>query len=146
MNTLLFMGYQILVSQMVKNPPAMQETWVWSLGWEEPLEKGRLPTTVFLPKEFHGRRSLVGYNPCGFKVVHNRVTNSTITKHCILAVCYCLKMKCNFYCSTSFFNTINYGTKRIITSQMVQLIWPLYMYLNTLSKLYKNFFFNLDSL
>ena len=28
-----------LVSQMVKNLPAMQETWVWSLGWEDPLEK-----------------------------------------------------------------------------------------------------------
>ena len=28
-----------LVAQMVKNPPAMQETWVWSLGWEDPLEK-----------------------------------------------------------------------------------------------------------
>ena len=25
---------------MVKNPPAMQETWVWSLGWEDPLEEG----------------------------------------------------------------------------------------------------------
>ena len=23
----------------LKNPPAMQETWVWSLGWEDPLEK-----------------------------------------------------------------------------------------------------------
>ena len=30
-----------LVSQLVKNPPAMQETWVWSLGWEGPLEKGK---------------------------------------------------------------------------------------------------------
>ena len=28
-----------LVAQMVKNPPAMQETWVQSLGWEDPLEK-----------------------------------------------------------------------------------------------------------
>ena len=28
------------VAQMVKNPPAMQETWVQSLGWEDPLEKG----------------------------------------------------------------------------------------------------------
>ena len=28
-----------LVSQMVKSLPAMQETWVWSLGWEDPLEK-----------------------------------------------------------------------------------------------------------
>ena len=29
-----------LVVQMIKNPPAMQETWVQSLGWEDPLEKG----------------------------------------------------------------------------------------------------------
>ena len=30
-----------LVAQLVKNPPAMWETWVWSLGWEDPLEKGK---------------------------------------------------------------------------------------------------------
>ena len=30
-----------LVAQTVKNLPAMQEIWVWSLGWEEPMEKGR---------------------------------------------------------------------------------------------------------
>ena len=30
-----------LVAQLVKNPPAMQETWVRSLVWEDPLEKGR---------------------------------------------------------------------------------------------------------
>ena len=29
-----------LMTQMVKNPPAMRETWVRSLGWEDPLEKG----------------------------------------------------------------------------------------------------------
>ena len=29
-----------VVAQLVKNPPAMQETWVRSLGWEDPLEKG----------------------------------------------------------------------------------------------------------
>ena len=29
-----------LVDQMVKDPPAMQETWVRSLGWEDPLEEG----------------------------------------------------------------------------------------------------------
>ena len=28
-----------LVVQLIKNPPAMRETWVWSLGWENPLEK-----------------------------------------------------------------------------------------------------------
>ena len=30
-----------LVAQLVKKPPAMQETWVPSLGWEDPLEKGK---------------------------------------------------------------------------------------------------------
>ena len=29
-----------LVAQTVKNPPAMRETWVQSLGWEDPLEEG----------------------------------------------------------------------------------------------------------
>ena len=28
------------MAQTVKNPPAMQETWVQSLGWEDPLEEG----------------------------------------------------------------------------------------------------------
>ena len=30
-----------LVAQLVKNPPAMRETWVRSLGWKDPLEKGK---------------------------------------------------------------------------------------------------------
>ena len=46
----------VLVTQLVKNPPAVQQTWVQSLGWEDPLEKGtathsriltwRIPWTV----------------------------------------------------------------------------------------------------
>ena len=35
--TLLFMAS--LVAQLVKNLPAMQETWIRPLGWEDPLEK-----------------------------------------------------------------------------------------------------------
>ena len=30
-----------LVAQLVKNPPAIQKTWVGSLGWENPLEEGK---------------------------------------------------------------------------------------------------------
>jgi len=37
--TPVFLGS--LVAQLVKNPPAVQETWVQSLGWEGPLEKGK---------------------------------------------------------------------------------------------------------
>ena len=34
-------SWAFLVSQLVKNLPALWETWLWSLGWEEPLEKGK---------------------------------------------------------------------------------------------------------
>ena len=30
-----------LVAQLVKNPPAMRETWLLFLGWEDPLKKGK---------------------------------------------------------------------------------------------------------
>ena len=49
------------MAQVVKNPPAVWETWVRSLGWEDPLEKGRT-TPVFWPGEFHGL-----YSPQGHK-------------------------------------------------------------------------------
>ena len=50
---------------MVKKLPAMQETWVQSLDQEDPLVWQ--PTPVFLPGEFHGQRSLAGYNLWGHK-------------------------------------------------------------------------------
>jgi hypothetical protein len=37
--TPVFLGFPVV--QLVKNLPAMQETWVRSLGWEDPLEKGK---------------------------------------------------------------------------------------------------------
>ena len=40
-----------LMAQMVKNLPAMPETWVWSLRWEDPLEEGMVTNPVFLPGE-----------------------------------------------------------------------------------------------
>ena len=52
---------------MVKILPAMQETWVWSLGEENPLRRKWQLTPVFLPGEFHGQRSLEGYSPWGHK-------------------------------------------------------------------------------
>ena len=54
-----------LVAQMVKNPPAMQETWVWSLGTEDPLEKGIATHSSILAWEFHGqtmRSQRAGYD------------------------------------------------------------------------------------
>ena len=51
-----------LVAQTIKNLPAMQETQVQSLGWEDPRRREWLPTPV-LSGRFHGERSLVGYSP-----------------------------------------------------------------------------------
>ena len=52
---------------MVKNLPEIQKTQVQSLGQEDPLEKGMATTPVFLPREFHGQKSLVGHSPWGHK-------------------------------------------------------------------------------
>ena len=51
-----------LVAQTVKNLPTMQETWVRSLGWEDPLEKGKAIHSSIWPREFHGL-----YSPWGHK-------------------------------------------------------------------------------
>ena len=53
---------------MVKNLPAMQETQVRSLGWEDPLEKEMAtPSSILARKKSHGQRKLVGYSPWGHK-------------------------------------------------------------------------------
>ena len=51
-----------LLAQLVKNSPTVWETWVQSLGWEDPLERKWLPTPVFRPGEFDGL-----YSPQGRK-------------------------------------------------------------------------------
>ena len=59
---------------MVKNPPAMKDTWVCSLGQEVPLEKGTATQSSILAGEIHGQSSLAGYSPWG----HDWVT---VTQH-----------------------------------------------------------------
>ena len=60
------------MAQLVKNLPAMQETWVGSLGGEDPLEKEMETHSSLLYSslqygESHGQRTLVGYSPWGCK-------------------------------------------------------------------------------
>lgn len=52
---------------MIKNPPAVQETQVPSLAWEDPLAKGMPTHSNFLPRKFYGQRSLVDYSPWDYK-------------------------------------------------------------------------------
>ena len=58
----LWYSWASLVTQLVKNPPAMPETWVQSPGWEDPWRREGLTTSVFWPGEFHGL-----YSPWGHK-------------------------------------------------------------------------------
>ena len=63
-NPILNFQWASLVTQMVKDPPAMQETWVWSLGWEDPLEQGMTTHSSILAwrtpwtEEFGGLHSM----------------------------------------------------------------------------------------
>ena len=58
---------------MEKNPPAMHETWVWSLGWEDPLEKGMAAQEIPRTEE-PGRLQSMGSQRVG----HDWVTNTVI--------------------------------------------------------------------
>ena len=48
------------MAQLLKNPPAMQETWVQSLSWEDPLEKGKATHSSSLAWRIHGLYSQWG--------------------------------------------------------------------------------------
>ena len=53
-----------LVAQRLKRLPAMWETWVRTLGQEDPLEKEMATqSSILMPGESHGQRSLAGYSP-----------------------------------------------------------------------------------
>ena len=57
-----------LADQLVKNLPAMQETWVQSLGCEVPLKKEMATHSSILAWKIHGQMSLAGYSPWGYRV------------------------------------------------------------------------------
>ena len=76
---------------MVKNLSATQGTWVQSLGWKDPLEKGMATHSSILTWRItwteepgklqsigssHGQRSLVSYSPLGHRVGHDLGTNT----------------------------------------------------------------------
>ena len=65
------MSWASLVAQTVKNLPGMRETWVQSLGWEDPLGRAWQPTPVFLPGESYGQRNLAGYSLWSRRVGHD---------------------------------------------------------------------------
>ena len=79
-----------LVAQTVKNPPAIKETWVQFLGWEDPLERAWQPTPVFLPGESPRTEEPGGLQSMGSqKVRHGLATKHSIAQHimtCIISL------------------------------------------------------------
>ena len=91
---LVSIGYQAsLVAQSVKNLPTIQETWVWFLGGEDPLEKGMETHSSILAWEIHGERNLASYSPWGHRVRHDWLTQfSSVTQSCLTL---CSPMDCS---------------------------------------------------
>ena len=64
---------------MVKNPPATWETWVRSLGWEDPLEEGMITHSGILAWKIFMDRG-------AWRATDHRVTESDMTEHIFM---YC---------------------------------------------------------
>ena len=66
--TPLILNLTSLVVQLVKNLPVMQETWIQSLGWEDPLEEGMVIHSNILAWRIPMERSLAGCSAWGRKL------------------------------------------------------------------------------
>ena len=71
------------MAHTVKNLSAMQQTWVRSLGQEDPLEKGMATDSSILAWRIPGQKSLAGYNPWGRKEL-DTIEQLTLTKVVII--------------------------------------------------------------
>ena len=76
---------------MVKNLPAMQETWVQSLGWKIPWRRKWLPIPVFLPGKSHRQRNLGGYSPWDHKELDTTEQLTHIPKANLMQTVYDIK-------------------------------------------------------
>ena len=72
-------GTNLPGGSVVKNPPVMQETWVRSLAWEDPLEKEMSTHSSMLAGKSQGQRKLAGYSSRGPRVGHEWATEHTCT-------------------------------------------------------------------
>ena len=74
------------VAQLVKNPTAMSETWVRSLVWEDPLGKGMVNHSVFLPRETPQTEEPARPQPIGSQRAGQ--TEQLSTQHSALTRCW----------------------------------------------------------
>ena len=67
-----------LAAQLVKNLPVMQETWVWSLGWEDPLEKRKAAHPSIIPWRIPWAEEPGDYSPWGHKGLDTTNTHTDL--------------------------------------------------------------------
>ena len=91
-----------LVAHLVKKPPAMRETWVWPLGWEDPREKGKATHASILAWRIPWTEEPGGLQSMGLQ----RVRHDWATKH-----------------STSYASTKFYKEKRDGDGHSLAHIW-----------------------
>ena len=103
-----------------KESASVRETQVLTLGWEDPLEKGSLPTPVFLPREFHGQTSLGlpgGSSPWDYKQLDTTEQLITFFQKCkwlfisLTCISQVKKMKNTFLITSRFTPLLLEGVK-----------------------------------
>ena len=124
----------------VKNPPTLWESWVWSLGWEDPLEEGRSTHSSILAEywilaEFlenpHGQRRRVGSSAWGHKESHTTERLSISInwhievkpkKHCLLGptVVWNIQPQSWQYWKELY----QKNPERMVTLALQNLLWP----------------------
>ena len=93
------MNWASLVAQIVKNLPVIWDPG-WSLGWEDLMEEGMAIHSSILAGEFHGQRSLVGYNPWSRRVGHNWATNTYTLVNRLTNSSQSLAIQLEMFCKT----------------------------------------------
>ena len=92
-----------------------QKTWVQSLDREDPLEKGGLPTLVFLPGKFHGQRSLAGYSLKGHKE-SDMTEHKAVVDIVYLQCCACFRCIATLiHIDTCIYSLLDYFPMPILT-------------------------------
>ena len=113
------------VVQRLKHLPTMQESWVQSLGWEDPMEKEMATHSSILAWKSHGQRSLVGYTPRCSKESDNWATSLSCSNSYSLSQC------CHPTISSSvnpllLFHSV-FSRVRVFSNELALLIrWPKY--------------------
>ena len=86
-----------LVVQMIKDLPAMQESWVRSIGWEDPLEKGMATHISVLACRFPRTEEPGGPQSLGSqRVAYNWVTNTFTFRNTIIMIKKCIAYFLNY--------------------------------------------------